>query len=195
MQDQQRTAVATVEGVGGRAARLSDLPFRGIGGQPAFEPDELEKFVARARIAVLSYVRKDGRPGQAPIWYVYRDGVFHMSTDAGSAKEHALRRDPRVCVTIQDERAPYRAVIFDAIAEVAEQGRSEGTDGIAQRYFGRIGGAKYQQLRDDEGAPPSTGIILRPVDVRGFDNTRMLARPLVWFLRARPHLPFLRRFL
>ena len=95
---------------------LASLPFRAIGDQPAFEPADIEPFVAAARIAILSYVRLDGRPGQVPIWYVHRDGALFLSTDDGSAKHRALLRDPRVCVTIQDERPPYRAIIFDAVA-------------------------------------------------------------------------------
>jgi hypothetical protein len=36
---------------------------------------------------------------------------------------------------------------------------------------------------------------MQPVDVRGFDNTVGLSRLTVAFLRARPHLPVLRRLL
>src|SRR5687767_1741523 len=53
---------------------LASLPFRAIGDQPAFEAADIEPFVAATRIAVLAYVRLDGRPGQVPIWYVHRDG-------------------------------------------------------------------------------------------------------------------------
>ncbi|MDQ2678697.1 MAG: pyridoxamine 5'-phosphate oxidase family protein [Actinomycetota bacterium] len=174
---------------------ISAQPFRGLGGQPAFAPDELERFVAAPRVAVMAYTRKDGRPGQAPIWYEYHDGAFHISTADDAAKAHALRRDPRVCVTIQDERPPYRGVIFDALAETAAPGAPSGVGGIAQRYFGRIGGNKYLAMRDGEGAVPNVEFVLRPTDVRGFDNTRMVSRATTWFLRLRGHLPVLRRVL
>jgi PPOX class probable F420-dependent enzyme len=169
---------------------------RPLGGQPAWEPDALERFVRQARIAVMSYVRADGRPGQAPLWYVERDGVLYANVGTGSPKHRALRRDPRVCITIQDERPPYRAVLFDAVAELADQPERAATDGIELRYFGRIGGAAYRKMVAEESAATGfTEITLRPIDVRGFDNTVGLHPLTVAFLRARPHLPGLRRLL
>ena len=174
---------------------ISAQPFRALGGQPVFEPDELERFVAAPRVAVMAYNRKDGRPGQAPIWYEYVDGAFHISTGVDSAKAHALRRDPRVCVTIQDERPPYRGVVFDAVAEPIVSGSASAVESIQTRYFGRIGGAKYLAMREEDGAAENVEFVLRPTDVRGFDNTRLIPAPTTWFLRLRGRLPLLRRFL
>ena len=106
-------STTTTASTAGRAGTLADLPFRHLGGQPGFRPEDIEPFVDRRRIGVLAYVRGDGRPNQAPIWYTLRDGEFLMTTTAGSAKEGALARSPRVTLTIQDERPPYRAVIVD----------------------------------------------------------------------------------
>lgn len=192
-----RAGVNEVDERGGASGvgAISTQPFRALGGQPVFEPDELERFVAAARVAVMAYNRKDGRPGQAPIWYEYHDGDFHISTGIDSAKAHALRRDPRVCVTIQDERPPYRGVIFDAVAEVVTPDRVSAVDTIETRYFGRIGGAKYLAMRDADGPTVNVEFVLRPTDVRGFDNTRLLPSATTWFLRLRGHLPVLRRLL
>ena len=40
---------------------LRDLPFQAAGGQPAFDPATLERFVAAPRVGVLAYTRRDGR--------------------------------------------------------------------------------------------------------------------------------------
>lgn len=169
---------------------------RPVGDQPAWRPQDLERFVAAARIAVMSYVRSDGRPGQAPVWYVERDGSLHLNVATGSPKHRALQRDPRVCITIQDERPPYRAVIFDAVAELDDRPDRARTAGIEERYFGRIGGATYRRLSEESFADSGhTEITLHPQDLRGFDNTRDLGALTVAFLRVRPHLPLLRRLL
>lgn len=169
---------------------------RPVGDQPAWRPQDLERFVAAARIAVMSYVRSDGRPGQAPVWYVERDGSLHLNVATGSPKHRALQRDPRVCITIQDERPPYRAVIFDAVAELDDRPDRALTTGIEERYFGRIGGATYRRLSEESFADSGhTEITLHPQDLRGFDNTRDLGALTVAFLRVRPHLPLLRRIL
>lgn len=192
------TTTETHPTVGTDAERrgISRQPFRALGGQPGFEPDDLENFVAADRIAVLAYVRKDGRPGQIPVWYTYADGAFHLSTSTGTPKHLALLRDPRVCLTIQDERPPYRAVMFDGVAEVHTHREDGPTQGIERRYFGRIGGAMYERMEAEHWAEQGrVEITVRPQDVRGFDNTHAIGAATLAFARLRPHLPLLRRWL
>jgi len=172
------------------ATRLTDLPFRAIGGQPAFEPAELERFVAAPRIAVLSYLRRDGRPCQAPIWYRYADGRIVMTTTTGSPKAKALARDPRVCVTIQDEAPPYRAVIIDGVAELSEMAAGETDGASAVRYLGRTGAKAYEALTAEQyAASGMTAIVIEATDVRGFDNLHALSAAERVFMRIRRVLP------
>ena len=181
------------------ATPISTTPWtaRAIGGQPAWDPAELERFVSAPRIALLSYLRSDGRPGQVPLWYVVADGAFVANVGTGTPKHRALLRDPRVTVTVQDERPPYRAVTFDAVAELVDRPERAATAGIERRYFGRIGGAAYRRMLAESGQEPDgfTEITLAPKDLRGFDNTVGLHPLTVAFLRARPRLPLLRRVL
>lgn len=181
----------------GPASGLDALPFTALGGQPAFAPGTVEPFVRAARVAVLAYVRADGRPGQAPIWYTLHDGAFHMSTTNGSPKHRALSRDPRVCLTIQDERPPYRAVLADGevtMAPVDEAG--DPTAGAAVRYFGRLGAAVYERMTAEEYARKGlVRITLKPAALRGFDNTRALGAATLAFVRLRDKLPIPMRWL
>lgn len=179
------------------AASLDDLPFTPLGGQPGFAPGTVERFVRAPRIAVLAYTRADGRPSQSPIWYTLRDGAFLMSTVTGSPKQRALARDPRVCLTIQDERPPYRAVIGDGVVELSSiDARKDPTAGMAVRYLGRLGAPEYERLTAAEYARKGlTLITLRPRALRGFDNARALGRGARAFLWVREHLPVLRRWL
>ena len=172
--------------------RLSDLPFKVMGPQPAFDPEDLEKFVREARIAVLSYARKDGRPCQVPIWYEYREGTFYLSTMDTAAKVHALRRNPRVCLTIQDERPPYRAVVIDADVELKPHEHGDPTEGLATRYFGRVAGNLYKSMAAEESTKSGSKeltIVAHPTEVRGFDNTRAINKATLAFVRLRNRLP------
>lgn len=183
------------------ASHLRDLPFTAVGGQPAFRPEALERFVGERRVAVLGYLRADGRPHQSPIWYTYRDGLFHMTTVTGSPKHRALLRDSRVSLTMQDERPPYRAVIIEgtvALASLAVPGDPaiDPTAGMAVRYFGRVGAAEYHRLTTEiYSASGLTLVTLRPTAVRGFDNTHALGKVALAFVRLREHLPVPRRWL
>jgi PPOX class probable F420-dependent enzyme len=177
---------------------LDQLPFKALGGQPAFDPDDLVGFVEQRRVAVLAYVRSDGRPNQTPIWYTYRDGAFHMSTTTNGPKHRAVERNPRISLTIQDERPPYRALIVDGTASLRSlvDGADDPTDGMATRYFGRLGAAAYDRMtREIYESSGMTLITLIPDEIEGFDNTNALSRGELAFTRIREHLPIPRRLL
>ncbi len=177
--------------------QIDDLPFSALGGQPVFAPGTLEAFVRAPRIATLAYLRRDGRPSQAPIWYVYQDSVFLMVTNTDSLKHRALKRDPRVCLTIQDERPPYRALIADGEVELSSiDPAANPTAGIAMRYFGRLGAAEYERMTAAEDERTGlTLIALRPTALRGFDNTLAVSRAVLAFVRLRDWLPIPRGWL
>jgi PPOX class probable F420-dependent enzyme len=180
----------------GGPRRLSDLPFRAIGDQPGFAPGDLEAFVGARRVAVLAYSGRDGRPNQSPIWYVYRQGTFFLSTVTGSPKHRALERDPRVCLTIQDEAAPYRAVIIDGDVTLSAMPTDDPTAGMAVRYLGRLGAAEYDKLTAETYERTGlTLLTLQPEAVRGFDNASALGRATRAFVKVRNHLPIPRTWL
>lgn len=175
---------------------ITTLPFRALGGQPPFESDALDRFLRAPRIANLAYVRRDGRPNQAPLWYGYDDGVLHFTMEANSAKHRALLRDPRVTVTVQDERPPYRAVIIDGTVTVDDLGDDiDPSMSLAQRYFGRIAAAKYRAMYEDVRRDAGmVRVTLRPDEVKGFDNTDAVDPITLAFVRVRNRLPIPRRW-
>lgn len=176
---------------------LSDLPFHAVGGQAPFTPSGLERFVSAARVAVLAYVRRDGRPHQVPVWYTYRDGRLVISTATGSPKHRALEREPRVSLTIQDEAPPYRAVVMEGSVELAPiEAGADPTEGMAIRYFGRVAAAEYDRMTAETYAATGlTAITFTPAVVRGFDNTRGIGLAVRAFLVIRRYLPVPRRWL
>ncbi len=178
------------------ATRMSQLPFQALGGQPAFAPGTVDRFLAAPRIAVLGYRRADGRPGQAPIWYSVDGARFVMTTVTGSPKARALTRDPRVCITIQDEASPYRAVIADGEVTLTALAPGVMDDELALRYLGRVGAAAYRsKTREEYMTAGLTEIALAPAALRGFDNLNALTTAERAFVRVRNHLPIPARWL
>jgi len=81
-----------------------------------------------ARTAVLAVTRKDGRPIRAPIWYVRDGDELVFTTWAQSLKGKALRRDPRIALTVHLPRRSgrvrsARALLVNClvVAEAASQ--------------------------------------------------------------------------
>jgi PPOX class probable F420-dependent enzyme len=177
--------------------KLSALPFQAMGGQPAFAPADLERFVDAPRIAILSYVKRDGTPAQAPIWYQYRDGRFAMVTSTTSPKAKALTRTTRACLTIQDEMPPYRAVIVDGDVTLTDVPVEGGINSwLAMHYFGRLGGREYEKMTAEENRKTGLSLIsFEPTRVRGFDNHRLVGAALRLYMRLRESLPLPRHWL
>jgi nitroimidazol reductase NimA-like FMN-containing flavoprotein (pyridoxamine 5'-phosphate oxidase superfamily) len=171
--------------------KLTDLPFQPMGGQPAFAAADLERFVAAPRIAILAYVKRDGTPAQAPIWYRYENGRFLLATAKTSPKAKALARAGRACLTIQDEMPPYRAVIVDGEVTLTDTPVEGGINSwLAMHYLGRVGGREFEKMTAEENHKTGLSLItFEPVRVRGFDNTRMINLGLRLYMRLRDALP------
>lgn len=83
--------------------------------------DEWRAFVSDGtRTGKLATVRHDGRPHVVPIWFVLDGDDLVFTTGARSVKAKAMRRDARVCVCVDDERAPYAFVMIDGTVSVSE---------------------------------------------------------------------------
>jgi PPOX class probable F420-dependent enzyme len=163
------------------ATPIVSVPFRPLGGQPPFQPDDLDRFLSETRIATLSYVRADGRPNQTPIWYDYTHGQMRFVATTGSAKHRALQRDPHVSVIVQDDRPPYRAVIIDGTIELIDLGTdSTLSQRMAVKYFGESGAVEYERLsRAQRQRDGETLLRLVPIEVKGFDNTHTTSEALL----------------
>lgn len=102
---------------------------------------EWQAFIlAGTRTGKLGVVRPDGRPMVVPIWFLLDDdGIIRFQTSTDSAKVRALQREPRVCLTVDDETAPYSFVMIEAMATVAPHDADElrrVTHACGARYMG-----------------------------------------------------------
>jgi PPOX class probable F420-dependent enzyme len=91
------------------------------------------------RTAKLAVVRKDGSPFVTPVWFLLDDdGSIVFETERRSLKGHALARDPRVSLCVEDDRPPYGFVRLDGVAEIFEDSPEllAWTTRLAARYMG-----------------------------------------------------------
>jgi PPOX class probable F420-dependent enzyme len=112
---------------------------------------EWREFVSSGtRTGKAGVTRADGAPHVTPIWFLLDGEDLIFTTHESSVKGRALRRDPRVCVCVDEETPPYsfvslwgRATLSDDVAEVrrwatALGGRYMGA-GRAEEYGARNG--------------------------------------------------------
>jgi PPOX class probable F420-dependent enzyme len=117
------------------------------------------------RTGKLATVRKDGRPHVAPIWFeLDDDGSIVFTTGADTLKGRSIRRDPRVCLCVDDERPPFSFVVVDGKVDV-----SEDVDELllwATRIGGRYMGAENAEAYGRRNAVPGELLVrLRPTHV------------------------------
>ena len=78
---------------------------------------ERETFLSEANVAILATVGPKGAHA-VPIWYLYEDGVFIMSTNHGSQKHRDIERNPNVTLVVDRRTLPYYAVMARGRAEI-----------------------------------------------------------------------------
>jgi len=85
--------------------------------------EEIVAFLATdpPHTAKVATVRADGRPHVAPVWFaVDADGSVLFTTGRTTVKGKSLTRDPRLALTVDDERPPFAFVMVEGTAEIIE---------------------------------------------------------------------------
>jgi PPOX class probable F420-dependent enzyme len=108
------------------------------------------------RTSKLATVRKDGRPHVVPIWFDLDGDTIVFTTGGGSIKAINMRRDPRVCICVDDQTPPFAFVQIEGKADLSDNpdqllywatrigGRYMGSD-LAEAY-GRRNGVEGELL-------------------------------------------------
>ncbi|MBB3661634.1 PPOX class probable F420-dependent enzyme [Prauserella sediminis] len=76
------------------------------------------------RTGKVGVVRADGSPHVTPVWFVLHEDdagdEIVFNTGADTVKGRALRRDPRLSVTVDDQAPPYSYVHVTAEARLSD---------------------------------------------------------------------------
>ncbi len=123
---------------------------------------ELETMLEEANVAVLASVDTKGRAHAAPIWYLYENGEFLISTGRGSQKHKNVEGNPDVTLDVDRRDLPYLAAMVRGKAQVEDAFSDEQRQKLAFRYLGEEIGRAY--LARTEGGSSVT-IRLKPEKV------------------------------
>jgi PPOX class probable F420-dependent enzyme len=118
-------------------------------------PGEWRQFLLfGTRTAKVATVRANGSPHVAPVWFVLKDNELVFTTGSKSVKGKNLSRNPRVMISVDDERPPFAFVLIDSNAIVKEPSPQEllpWTTRIACRYVAAEQAEAYGKRNAVEG--------------------------------------------
>jgi PPOX class probable F420-dependent enzyme len=103
-------------------------------------PLEWRDFVlSGTRTAKLATVRSDGRPHVAPVWFDLDGNDLIFMTGRDTVKGKNILRDPRVMLSIDDERPAFAFVLIEGVAVASELPPADllpWSTQVAKRYMG-----------------------------------------------------------
>ena len=84
----------------------------------------------------LGTVGRDGFPQVTPVWYLYEDGVFYVTTAGDGVKARNMLSTPKVGFAIDSDVKPYRGISVRGEAHLVAEGEAARplTRRIAARY-------------------------------------------------------------
>lgn len=93
---------------------------------PRLTPQEIEDVLSRAGLLRIATIGDGGFPLLVPVAFLYRDGRMLLTARARVAWLADIRRNPRVCVCVDESRYPLRKVTIKGSAEIVfEPGRDD----------------------------------------------------------------------
>jgi PPOX class probable F420-dependent enzyme len=89
-------------------------------------------------VAALTTVTPDGSPQTSVVWCDFDGQCLRVNTMRGFAKEHNMRRNPRVTLCCYDPHQPLRYLeVRGTVVEMTQAGAAEHLDALASKYAGR----------------------------------------------------------
>jgi PPOX class probable F420-dependent enzyme len=116
--------------------------------------DELDRFLSSGtRTGKLATTRADGSPHVAPIWFILDGDDLVFMTGADTVKGKSLLRDPRVALSVDDERPPFAFAIIEGLVTVSRdlEEMLPLSIAIARRYMGDDQAEQYGRRNAVEG--------------------------------------------
>jgi PPOX class probable F420-dependent enzyme len=105
------------------------------------------------RTGKLATTLRDGSPHVVPIWFVLDGDDLVFNTGRDTAKGRSIRRDGRVAICVDDERAPFAFVTVRGRATVSADAAEllPWATRIAARYMGQARAAEFGARNAVEG--------------------------------------------
>ena len=132
--------------------------------------EEYRSFILEGtRTGKLATVNEDGSPHVVPVWFVLEGENLIFSTGLNSVKYKNMLRDPRVCISVDEEKDLYSFVKIDGTATFSNDpdDRLSWATTIAARYMGEEHAEAYG-IRNS--GPDETVVIVKPERISAYSD-------------------------
>jgi PPOX class probable F420-dependent enzyme len=117
------------------------------------------------RTGKIATVRADGRPHVVPIWFEVDGNAILFTTGQHSVKAKNIRRDNRICFTVDEDTPPYSFALIDGTAELIDD--PEELLKLATRLGGRyMGQERAEEYGKRNAVPGEVMVRITPTKVR-----------------------------
>jgi len=100
-------------------------------------PDEVSQLLAKPNPCVITTLRSDGQPVSVATWYLWENGRVLVNMDEGRKRLEYMRADPRVSLTILDEKSWYTHVSLQGrVVSLEDDVDLRTIDRLAKHYTG-----------------------------------------------------------
>jgi PPOX class probable F420-dependent enzyme len=126
--------------------------------------DEIDAFLAEPHLCHFATVDAKGHPRVRPVWYLWRDGGFWLTTRQESRHTgRDLANQPRVAISVASEGRPYKAVVVHGTPEILPKDRE-----ILLAISTRYGEERGRRWTDEEAMLQADRIVMRLVPEQTF---------------------------
>ena len=129
-------------------------------------PQEVADLTALAIPAHLATLDPAGFPRIIPLWFLWEDGIFYLSSGPRSHRVQDLARDPRagLCITVEEGQTeagyrPFRQIMVHGYAQVQTDPDGRWSRKLIGKYITGQAGVVRAKL---EAGKPHVVIVLRP---------------------------------
>jgi PPOX class probable F420-dependent enzyme len=137
--------------------------------------DEHRAFLMeRARTAQAATTRPDGRPHVTPVWYYLDGDDLIVTTHETSLNAIDLRRDPRICLCVDEESPPFDYVMIEGTVTLSDDldALLRWATLIGGRYMGADRAEEYGKRNGVRGellARVTPSKVIARADIAGYD--------------------------
>jgi nitroimidazol reductase NimA-like FMN-containing flavoprotein (pyridoxamine 5'-phosphate oxidase superfamily) len=88
----------------------------------------------KPKLLRLAIVDKKGAVHVSATWYLWKDGLFYLSTSEDRLKVRAIRDNPNVALIVDTDVIPYEGVIVEGTATLSKEDVGPITLAIVKKY-------------------------------------------------------------